>query len=479
MARGKKAFLDRVYDKYVSADWFLGKADLNPLREMDLLNLEDFDEDLNELRQAIAKQVEQTKKFLEKQGVKPIDLEDTENSIENTSYNAGGSGSQKSLASDKKYQAQVGSSKGTLFNTNYHTVNVGGNTPSSNPDPRLYEIDDIILTFAPIIGSQDSEEEDPEDQKIPYYDLGSLPLGPLCTSGFDTNVIEQAAGRNSAGGNSASTVGEGDGAGSDYLNSLLTAQAQYEAQAQQFLSLLDSQKQESEASLEECAFSTLGILKIIAILIQIINVIKTIISYVLGIIVPIMEIVTLAAGLWVAPAGAGEIINKLMQTAVSILTKTMCSIIASLWKMINTNCLVKSSLDSLNSIQASLGIGLKALSETGSAFSMLGDIAKVIQQFKDQILEIDDNIDSVRDQLKEESKEVWSEIGSKSVDELKNGGLQVVQTALGPIQEQIEKYEQIRDAISGAVNEFKNTWGGLSSQVKAMGKAFKAQSDIK
>ena len=34
MAKEGKVFLKRVYDKFVSVDWKVGQADLNPLREM-------------------------------------------------------------------------------------------------------------------------------------------------------------------------------------------------------------------------------------------------------------------------------------------------------------------------------------------------------------------------------------------------------------------------------------------------------------
>lgn len=471
MAKEGKVFLKRVYDKFVSVDWKVGQADLNPLREMNYFNAQQTDEDLNALRAAIAEQVERTKALLEQKGIKPRDILAEDDNSESINFNSGGNAKPENLAKSSRFQAQVGSTRGTLFNTNFHQLG------TQEPDPLLTEIDDLILTFAPIITDSEDKNKEEDLTEDPRYNFAALPLGPLCSTEMvngvvkEKNVAADANNTNNGNGGGASNVNKDDG--EDYLNELLKAREEADALAAQALADFEKQKNDEAASLETCALSTLGILKVIAIIIQITSVFKMIISYVLGILVPIMEIVTLAAGLWVCPAGAGEIVMKLVQTALGIIVKIICQIIAELWKMINTNCIVKSSLATLDGIQSSMGLGLKALSDTGSAFSMMGEVARVIEQFKDQLQDMGEQAKNVKQSFKEEAKKEWEKIGEQSLDELKESGLQIVETALGPIQEQIKKYEQTRDAVLGAIDEIKGSWGGMADKMANMTKSFK------
>lgn len=472
MAKEGKVFLKRVYDKFVSVDWKVGQADLNPLREMNYFNVQQTDEDLNALRAAIAEQVEKTKALLEQKGIKPRDTLAEDDNSETINFNSGGNAKPENLAKSSRFQAQVGSTKGTLFNTNFHQIG------TQEPDPLLTEIDDLILTFAPIIIDSEDKNKDESFSEDPRYNFAALPLGPLCSTEMvngaikETNATADSEDANNDN-NEEDTPGAEGNDGEDYLNELLKAREEADALAAQALADFEKQKEDTAASLETCALSTLGILKVIAIIIQITSIFKMIISYVLGILVPIMEIVTLAAGLWVCPAGAGEIVMKLVQTALGIIVKIVCQIIAELWKMVNTNCIVKSSLATLDGIQSSMGLGLKALSDTGSAFSMMGEVARVIEQFKDQLQDMGEQAENAKQNLKEEAKKEWEKIGEQSLDELKESGLQIVETALGPIQEQIKQYEQTRDAVLGAIDEIKGSWGGMADKMSSMTKSFK------
>lgn len=467
MAKEGKVFLKRVYDKFVSVDWKVGQADLNPLREMNFFNTQQTDEDLNSLRAAIAEQVEKTKALLEQKGIKPRDILAEDSDSEDINFNSGGSAKPENLAKSSRFQAQVGSTRGTLFNTNFHQL---GN---QEPDPLLTEIDDLILTFAPILTNSSDNEVTEDIIEDPRYNFSALPLGPLCDPDMVNGVVKDKNVSQDGNKTNGSTPTSATDSGEDYLNELLKAREEADALAAQALQDFEAQKNDAASSLETCALSTLGILKVIAIIIQITSVFKMIISYVLGIIVPIMEIVTLAAGLWVCPAGAGEIIMKLVQTSLGIMVKIICQIIAELWKMINTNCIVKSSLAALDGIQSSMGLGLKALSDTGSAFSMMGEVARVIEQFKDQLKDMSNQAKNAKQSFKEEAKKEWKKIGEQSLDELKESGLQIVETTLGPIQEQIKKYEQTRDAVLGAIDEIKGSWGGMAEKMSSMNKSFK------
>lgn len=462
-----KVFLERVYDKYVSVDWSLGRADLNPLREMNLLSFVSNNDDLEALRKAIAEQVEKTKKALELKGLKPLDIDSSPDSTD-VKYNSSGSEVRSvNPLRDNRFQAQVGSSRGTLFNTN-----VSGSDFVSDPGIDE-EIGDLLLTLAPIMQNNQIGSSTTARLNSSYYDFSALPYGPLCKA--QDLPIENDEGNIIVETYSDST---------EALNSLTASVEERETAAQQLLAQLEAQAAEKDMSLEECAYNSLYILKVIAIMISVLNALKTIIAYVLGVLVPVSEICTLASGLWVNPMGVSEIISKLMQSAVAVSVKVMSQVISQLWKLINSNCLVASSLDVLDAIQADLGLGVMALSESGGAFSLLGNVAAIFNQISTKVSEVGKEAESYETEYKETwdslKKETWDDLGQEAIQSLKGAGNTLANKALDPIKEQINRYNEIKDSLLSVVDSLKETFGSTSNfkQVDQMLQSYKEKKTI-
>ncbi len=447
MITSDKAFLKRVYDKYISIDWKLGQADLNPLREMNLLEALSFNEDTNALREAIKAQVDKTKALLELQGIKSRGILDLDS--EDVDFNASNGESRVSNPLlNNQLRAQVGSTGDSLFNINLQNSSFIGVSDLE------IEIADLLLTLGPVVETLKAKNPKQLKDRNNAYNFSALPLGPQC---LYSNLDDLTT----ANDNDKDSDKDEESMKDSYLSSFLDLENSANARKEAAAKALEEIKLIAEGQnmeLEECVLHSLGILKIFLVIINIIEALKTTIGMVLNVIVPVVEIVTLAAGLWNNPAGAAEIVQKLAQTAFALIVQTITDLLNSLWALLNANCLVKQSLNTLNEIKATLGTGAKAINNIGDAFSLLGEFGAVFNKM----------VDSFEQERQSSLGDLWDQSGA-AISNSFNGA---VSSLKGNFENKVDSIAQYFDG-----SFYADLKSNFNSEFEGMTKAFDEMCD--
>jgi hypothetical protein len=477
-----KIFLKKVYDKHLSIDWNVGKADLNPVREIKFYDYKDSNDELASIREMIKINKEAVKKVAQAKGLIPISL--LEEKDEDINFNTALTENlKKSDLNDLLKKQKAGSVGDSIFNLANATI-----SDIIGYDPLIKDLDDMIIQIGPSIltgiPSIDTPDKDPDYKaRLRAFDPTKMPQGPVCKSQINLSASISSSSNNNPDTTSTSAADQSAGEASD---SALAEAKKINDTAKSLLEQYNKQSEEDNSSLQECVLGTLGLLKVIQIIIVIISVIKMILAYVLGIIVPIAEIVSLAGGLWVNPSGMTEIVSKLSQTAIAIITKIVSDLLAKLIAMLNANCLVQSSLNDLDNMLNMFNVGLKTLDDTGDAFSMLKGIAKVIAVIKQQVSQqIEEGKKKSGNLWKSlSSKDFWkqtaSTLGNDTVNSLKASGNQLLNTAKNAISPEIEAVNNVKATIQNTKDTIENlinsTYGDVIDTVK-MFESYKNQED--
>lgn len=141
----------------------------------------------------------------------------------------------------------------------------------------------------------------------------------------------------------------------------------------------------------DCAKMDLQLLNIILAVCKMIKALMIIVDPIYAIITQVIEIAALVCGCWSSPANIGEIAQKLLQMALSIVTNVVSVLADKFWKMLGLQCLSEQSLDLIQQIQDALR-GIRkintAVEETANAFAKtVGDAykdsAKVLKSIND------------------------------------------------------------------------------------------------
>jgi len=103
-----------------------------------------------------------------------------------------------------------------------------------------------------------------------------------------------------------------------------------------------------------CAGMELGWLKILLIIAKVISMFKKIIAMVLAILIPIIEIVQLAAGAWLNPTNIAKIIQFIIQMVIALIVMIISMIIQLIWNLLNLDCVVDSVRSTLDEIRKTL-----------------------------------------------------------------------------------------------------------------------------
>jgi hypothetical protein len=210
---------------------------------------------------------------------------------------------------------------------------------------------------------------------------GMAPFGPLCTTNNQRGDLNIGQAFGVDDGDDSGRRNDGDFANSnddDLDVNTLEDQRRREEEAGAFLDGLKERADEEAMSLKQCALSSLGILKVIAIILAIIQVYRIIVTYVTSILVQVSELVMLAAGIWINPTNIATIISKVIQVVMAMLAKILAGIIQMLMDMINADCLVQNSLNQLGQINKAMTMGAKAVRDSKKAVSFTQDSAKLV-----------------------------------------------------------------------------------------------------
>lgn len=152
----------------------------------------------------------------------------------------------------------------------------------------------------------------------------------------------------------------------------------------------------------DCAKMDLQLLNIILAVCKIIKALMIIIDPIYAIITQIIEIAALVCGCWRNPANIGEIVQRLLQMAISIVTNIVSTLIDKFWKMLGLQCLSEQGMDLIQQIQDALRGVRKintAVEETANAFARtVGDsyidsanVLKSINDAKEEFLKNREN----------------------------------------------------------------------------------------
>lgn len=162
----------------------------------------------------------------------------------------------------------------------------------------------------------------------------------------------------------------------------------------------------------DCAKMDLQLLNIILAVCKIIKALMIIIDPIYAIVTQIIEIASLVCGCWSSPANIGEIVQRLLQMAISIVTNIVSILIDKFWKMLGLQCLSEQGMDLIQQIQDALRGVRKintAIEETANAFARtVGDsykdsanVLKSINDAKEEFLKNRENdLSAVSDMFK-------------------------------------------------------------------------------
>lgn len=107
-----------------------------------------------------------------------------------------------------------------------------------------------------------------------------------------------------------------------------------------------------------CAIQELEWLKIVLVIVTIIKILLMIVTTVLGIIVPLMNIIKEAQLAWINPPLMASIINRVSQKLMALVFSIIGTLLMKLWSLLNFDCLSEAASDTLAQISSVLsGIG--------------------------------------------------------------------------------------------------------------------------
>ncbi len=126
-----------------------------------------------------------------------------------------------------------------------------------------------------------------------------------------------------------------------------------------------------------CAQRELGILKIIMMIVSILGMVAKLVVTVVGLVMAIMDQVQLACGSWLNPTNAIKMLERLIQTIISIAISVTGDIISLLLSLLNFDCLLNMSVDLFSEFNATLGATMNI------ATGLRGDAVSVVKGGKD------------------------------------------------------------------------------------------------
>lgn len=235
-----------------------------------------------------------------------------------------------------------------------------------------------------------------------------------------------------------------------------------------------------EAEYEEaCDIADLLILKIIAIIVRIIAILIKIISLVLGILIPLSELLPFAIICWICPPALQKIINYLMQTAMAMVMQIIGVILQKLWSMLNLECISDAAMSLIDQIQS-------ALSGITGIMTSISDAAADLSSGFDLATQIKESISQAIDSAKEELKKLTpsnvlkdaKKSAADSKNALKSGFSDIVDTFKDPDTYLDLMPDDAKETIEGLVSSVKSTAQMAKSIQKAASSMVRAFSGV-
>lgn len=403
-------FLKKVYDRYLGSDYEWGDADLNPKREISRTDAEQLQEDQEAILQRIAARLhELNAQAAALPKYRAPEVIDNDNFL-TESAGVGGNGDPNPDYNDAELQMRLA---------------LGGNADSnklvmpdgdydSQIDFLLSQIDGVIIPLLiPYTGSINA----PGNQTSPTIQM----YNPGCDEFGDEDIDMNDASPDSRDRkNDMDDEAGDDDSDSEEDDSLTTGggSSKTTSEAADAAALSNEQAASREViernkEIAGCIAKELGILQAILILLTIISVIKQGVIFLLSIIIPIVQIITLASQCWINPPAASDVIQKTAEKIAALLISAIGEIIQLIWNMLEFDCRtqqLQSFLDRINDVLSGLN------------FSLLST-KSLISFTKNQTTAIAQSLQASYNRFKQTSqwKEAWADLKNATTwENLKN-----------------------------------------------------------
>lgn len=336
-------FLKKVYDRYLGSDYEWGDADLNPKREIQKSDEEEWEEE----QAAIIATVEARLKELQRQAAqlpkyKRPEVVDNDDFLTTTSGVNGAPSPSKDLSLNQiATQAALGGDIGdNLF------------IPSANFDDQInFMLNTVIPSLIPVLVEMPGGPNTAPNGVSFATEL----FNPGCdTEGNTISDFELSDFESSSG--SINDDNRNDVLSDEAIQSLATSGAasnQADKEADTADAAAEKAAQEKYTLAVECIAKELGILQYILALLKVVNTIKKVVLLILSIIVPIVKIIAFAAQCWINPPAAAQVLQMVAEKIAALLVSVIGEILQMIWNMLELDCKTQQTqklLDEINSI---------------------------------------------------------------------------------------------------------------------------------
>lgn len=217
----------------------------------------------------------------------------------------------------------------------------------------------------------------------------------------------------------------------------------------------------------ECDLLELSILKIILIIIIIVGILIKVLVLVFNIMRAAALIAKDAQLCWINPPCLQSLIAYVMQRLSAIIFQIVGMILLKLWALLNLDCISDNTAAVMDQINEALS-GL---------MNLLGQIDSLAIDFKgagtDFASSIKEAIQSMKDQVMSAAQEVENEfknLPNSMLQDLKTAGADIADTYTNPATYLAMVPPEIRNKVTGAINNFNKTKENVKSAVQAIQK---------
>lgn len=242
---------------------------------------------------------------------------------------------------------------------------------------------------------------------------------------------------------------------------------------------------ESEEA-KECQMLELEWLKMVNKLLEIVQMLNSIVDKVISTIMMIVKTVCLAAGAWLNPPNIAQLIQMLVSIILSLISEIIGKLISAIFSSLDLECIAEQSFDLLNQTNDAMNTFKQTLGAVDpNALNLIGDtLESSYEELKDTFTNLLKNKKEAWAQAQKEIKETFSKENlSKLKDQLLDDALKTAKdTALSELQSNLKNSTNgYSDAIVAEAITIKNNAVSIAEDAKnkwdEMQKAFNTAKD--
>ena len=413
----KSSFLDKVYDVYENVDFASYQQDnLNPVREVKPSIATKSNED--RARDIIASRFNEIQEELQNFGIIP---EEEEEDIT-------ASTTSESLPDGKTSQELDNFLKAGTSPDSSFILGDPLSDSAINADPLALSIEKLIMEVTIRMNPEDPSKADSDGTSTipdlvgpPTVDCGDI--APANSdddnSGDDDdgdegdgNSDDNSAGSGNSGGSDTDDDDDDDdsdddsGKSSDDDDPYGTDAALDKALDEQ--TAADAAE---EATILQCAAVELGFLKVILTILQVVTILKKVVSYALNIAYTVIDIVQLAAGAWLNPTNIGKIIQRVVGRVMAIVQNLISTIIKMIWDLLNLDCLSAMAQGYIDQINAALA-GINQLKAAMNVNGVAAGIDGLVKKSQEMAQAYEDSFNKLQEAMSD-TKSAFNDLKNK------------------------------------------------------------------